>query len=46
MSPNTLAIVVSVTGIVALILGLLVHAVITGGSDGPTEPDWTGEDEL
>jgi hypothetical protein len=46
MSPNTLAIVVSVAGIVALILGLIVHAVITGGSDGPTEYDWTGEDEL
>jgi hypothetical protein len=46
MSPNTLAIVVSVTGIVALILGLIVHAVITGGSDGPSEYDWTGEDEL
>jgi len=45
MSPNTLAIVVSVVGVVALLLGLILHAVITGGSDGPSEPDWINGDD-
>ncbi len=34
---NTVAIIVSIVGTFAVLLGLIVHAVIRGGADGPDD---------
>lgn len=34
---NSLAIIISIAGTVAVLLGLIVHAVAHGGTDGPRD---------